>query len=63
MFKGVIEIIYWTICMFQTGGIAFVKINLTFDGLFFTLSFDGEGVGLILFTLFLLVKKKYFFAW
>ena len=32
--------------------------NLNFDGLFFTLMYDGEGGGLILSTLSLLVKTK-----
>ena len=32
------------------------SLNPTFDGMFFTLIFDGGGVGLIISTLFLFVK-------
>ena len=46
----------------------FLSLNLTFDGVFFTPSFDGDE-GLILSTLFLLlqtIKREFvgiFFAW
>ena len=45
------------------------NLNLSFDGVFFTLSFDGQwggGGGLILSTIFLLVKtieKIFFLVW